>query len=132
MGSHLDLKLASHLHLKTPYLKQHLDENFTSNTVIILGDFNDELVDSTNIFLNFLTDSDYEFSDMHIAEGPPSEWSFPNWPSHLDHILIYNQYSETNLNTQTLKLDNYLIGGWDKYDNYISDHRPVGINITFD
>ena len=69
---------------------------------------------------------------MHIAEGPPSEWSFPNWPSHLDHILIYNQYSETNLNTQTLKLDNYLIGGWDKYDNYISDHRPVGINITFD
>ena len=116
------------------YLKQHLDENFTSNTVIILGDFNDELTDSdeNNVFLEFLNDSSYYFSDINIANGPTENWSYPSWPSHLDHILVYNQYSESHLNTQTLKLDNYLIGGWDKYDNYISDHRPVGINITFD
>jgi len=110
------------------YLKQDIDENFTNNTVIILGDFNDELIDSSNVFFNFITDPDYEFSDMHIAEGTSSNWSFPNWPSHLDHILLYNNSYSTS--TQTLRLDDYIIGGWGKYDNYISDHRPVGISIS--
>ena len=77
-----------------------------------------------------MTDSDYEFSDMYIAAGPSSEWSFPNWPSHLDHILLYNNPYSTS--TQTLRLDDYIIGGWGKYDNYVSDHRPVGINISVD
>ena len=30
----------------------------------------------------------YLFTDMPIAQGNISEWSYPNWPSHLDHILI--------------------------------------------
>ena len=116
------------------YLKNYIDSQFNSQSVIILGDFNDELTDvnANNVFLEFLNDSNYYFADIDIANGPAENWSYPSWPSHLDHILVYNQYSQSNLNTQTLKLDNYLIGGWDKYDNYISDHRPVGINITFD
>ena len=67
---------------------------------------------------------------MYIAEGSQSNWSFPNWPSHLDHILLYNKPYSTS--TQTLRLDDYIIGGWGKYDNYISDHRPVGISISID
>jgi len=116
------------------YLKNYIDSQFNSQSVIILGDFNDELTDvnANNVFLEFLNDSNYYFADIDIANGPTENWSYPGWPSHLDHILVYNQYYQSHLNTQTLKLDNYLIGGWDKYDNYISDHRPVGINITFD
>ena len=28
---------------------------------------------------------------------------------------------------KTIKLDDYLIGGWGTYDQHVSDHRPVGI-----
>ena len=66
---------------------------------------------------------------MHIAEGPSTNWSFPNWPSHLDHILITNEILDFDISTNTIKLDDYMIGGWDKYDSYISDHRPVGISL---
>tara|TARA_Y100001960_G_scaffold196781_1_gene205901 strand:+ start:119 stop:994 length:876 start_codon:yes stop_codon:yes gene_type:complete len=116
------------------YLKNYIDSHFNSQSVITLGDFNDELIDEdqNNVFLDFLNDPNYEFSDFDIANGSTENWSYPGWPSHLDHILVYNQYLGSGSNTQTLKLDNYLIGGWNKYNNYISDHRPVGINISFD
>ena len=40
----------------------------------------------------FINDSSaYYFADSDIASGPSSNWSFPNWPSHLDHILITNE-----------------------------------------
>ena len=28
---------------------------------------------------------------MNIALGPSSNWSYPTWPSHLDHILISDE-----------------------------------------
>lgn len=28
------------------------------------------------------------FADMGIAMGSPSDWSYPTWPSHLDHLLL--------------------------------------------
>jgi hypothetical protein len=31
--------------------------------------------------------------------------------------------------TKTIKIDNYLQGGWIEYDQNISDHRPVAIKI---
>ena len=70
---------------------------------------------------------------MHIAEGPSSDWSFPGWPSHLDHILITNEvFDNSNQNfVFTFKIDDYLDGGWSTYDYYISDHRPVNINLSF-
>ena len=48
----------------------------------------------------------------------------------LDHILMVNQPFVYVANT--LRLDDYIIGGWGRYDNYISDHRPVGVSISFD
>ncbi len=69
---------------------------------------------------------------MHIAEGNFADWSFPNWPSHLDHILITNELIDNqNINSvYTFKIDDYM-NGWNEYDNYISDHRPVVINLNF-
>ena len=114
------------------YLKEYIDNNFSNERVIVLGDFNDDIAepDSTNVFIDFLNDSEnYFFTDMHIAEGPSSNWSFPSWPSHLDHILVTNELFVDTINTFTIQLDNYMIGGFQKYDNHISDHRPVGINL---
>ena len=80
--------------------------------------------------MDFINDEDnYYFADTHIANGPSSDWSFPNWPSHLDHILITNELFSDTINVMTIKLDNFFIGGWSKYENYISDHRPVGIKL---
>ena len=114
------------------YLKQYVDTYFYNSNVIILGDFNDELTDqdSNNVFKDFIDDLDYYFSDFDIASGDSNNWSFPGWPSHLDHILMVNQ--PTIFTAVTLRLDDYIIGGWGKYNNYISDHRPVGVSILFD
>jgi len=114
------------------YLKDYVDTFHNDDNIIILGDFNDELTDlpNENVFLNFFNDSgNYFFTDLHIAEGPSDNWSFPNWPSHLDHILVTNEILDFDIFTNTIKLDDYMIGGWNKYDNYISDHRPVGISL---
>ena len=56
---------------------------------------------------------------------------FPNWPSHLDHILITNEIFESfdSIYVKTIKIDDYLEGGWSEYDQNISDHRPVAIKI---
>lgn len=114
------------------YLKNYIDTYHNDGNIIVLGDFNDELTDppNENVFLNFLDDpGNYFFTDLHIAEGSSDNWSFPNWPSHLDHILVTNEVLDFDISTNTIKLDNYMIGGWNKYDNYISDHRPVGISL---
>ena len=114
------------------YLKAYIDENFNDQNVIVLGDFNDDIAEDSdnNVFMNFINDSEnYYFSDMHIAEGPSSDWSFPNWPSHLDHILISNELLHPDLDIQTLKLEYYISGGWGTYDSDISDHRPVWISL---
>ena len=81
----------------------------------------------------FLDDSEnYLFTDMQIAEGSSLDWSYPSWPSHLDHILISNELFEDfqNLNSlvSVIKIDDYM-GGWNNYDNNVSDHRPIGIKL---
>ena len=114
------------------YLKEYIDTYFQNDNVIVLGDFNDELIDQAthNVFQDFIDDSNYYFADFDIAIGDSNNWSFPGWPSHLDHILMVNQ--SNTFSAITLRLDDYIIGGWGKYDNYISDHRPVGVSIFFD
>ena len=74
--------------------------------------------------------------DMNIAAGSVSNWSFPTWPSHLDHILITNElfdeFENFGSSIQTIKIEDYLDGGWNEYETYISDHRPVGLRLVFD
>ncbi|MDG1398527.1 MAG: endonuclease/exonuclease/phosphatase family protein [Polaribacter sp.] len=120
-------------------LKEYVDANFADAQVIILGDLNDELTDDSqdNVFRTIIEDSNnYLFTDINIANGDSSNWSFPNWPSHLDHILITNElfekFENENSNIETIKLEEYLENGWYEYDQDISDHRPVALKIFAD
>ncbi len=113
------------------YIKSHFD----SENVVLLGDLNDELTDpeGRNVFQSFIDDSlNYRFTDMHIAEGSRLLWSYPSYPSHLDHIMISNELFENHYETQTVLYDTYLDGRWSEYHNYISDHRPVSVSLVIE
>lgn len=118
-------------------LKQYIDLNYNDKRVIILGDMNDDIADDpiNNVFSYFINDAqNYFFSDTYIAEGPSDDWSFPNWPSHLDHILLTDEIfimdSFSTDYTFTYKIDDYM-NGWQQYDYYVSDHRPVIASFSF-
>ena len=116
-------------------LKEYIDDNFHDKNVIVLGDLNDILTDNVdnNVFQIFIDDSEnYLFTDIEIAQGNSSEWSFPNWPSHLDHILITNELFDNNSYTEVIRIDDFMNGGFSEYDQNISDHRPVALKLTTD
>ena len=117
-------------------LKDYIDNYLFDENVILLGDFNDDIAEPllNNVFQSFLSDtSNYFFVDYDIASKNISEWSFPSWPSHLDHILITNElfddFSNFESKIQTLFIENELAGGWNEYETYISDHRPIGLSL---
>ena len=119
-------------------LKEYVDTYFPNYNVIILGDLNDILIDDSdnNVFQIILDDPEnYLFADMDIAQGSSSGWSYPTWPSHIDHILITNELFDELENyssdIQTIKIDEYLNGGWSEYDQNVSDHRPVALKLLF-
>ena len=125
--------------IATNLLKEYVDTNFPNEKVIILGDLNDVLTDSPqhNVFQTVIDDpSHYLFADMDIAEGPSSGWSYPTWPSHIDHILITNElfddFERPGSTIQTIIIDDYLDNGWYEYNQNVSDHRPVALKINFD
>jgi len=120
-------------------LKEYIDNNFPNENTIVLGDLNDILSDDleNNVFQMFLNDNEnYLFTDIEIALGNESEWSYPTWPSHIDHILITNElfdeFENCNSVVQTIKLEEYIIGGWWEYEQNISDHRPVATKFLID
>ncbi len=115
-------------------IKAYIDENLAGEKIVVLGDLNDDISEPypNNVFQEILNDSNnYRFVDLPIAQGNSSEWSFPNWPSHLDHIVVTNEIFESSdsIYVKTIKIDEHLEGGWDEYDQNISDHRPVAIKI---
>ena len=119
-------------------LKAYVDDYLLNEKVIILGDLNDLLTDDAvnNVFQMYLNDpTNFVFADMAIANGNATNWSYPNWPSHLDHILVTNELFpliNTNAtNVSTIRLDDYFSGGFSSYDYHVSDHRPVGIQLDF-
>lgn len=104
--------------------------------MVVLGDLNDILTDDVdhNVFQTFIDDaSNYLFADMDIAQGNSSDWSYPSWPSHIDHLLITNklfvEFENENSDIQTIPVDDYLSGGFWEYDANISDHLPVGLKV---
>ena len=118
-------------------LKTYIDSIFSNDKVIVVGDWNDLLTDHTanNVFNSFLNDSDYLFIDFPIALGSSTNFSFPTWPSHLDHILISNElfadFLKPNSEVSCIRIDDYM-NSWNAYDNTISDHRPVGLKLHVD
>ena len=110
-------------------LYNYIQINMQNDNVIVLGDFNDELIDNNNVFNIFIDDANYLFTDMLIASGEDAFWSFPSWPSHIDHILITNELFDNHIITSTVLIDNSMYGYFSAYETYISDHRPVGISL---
>ena len=119
-------------------LKQYLLLNHPSDRLIVLGDLNDNLMDPVqhNVFRMFLADSSrYRFADHALAQGPNYYWSYPTWPSHLDHMLISNElfsfFPDPSAGAQIVRVDDFLPNRWADYDQFLSDHRPVGLKIPF-
>ena len=119
-------------------LEDYVNEYLSVENVIILGDLNDELNEdpSNNVFQNFINDAlNFKFTDMEIAYSSSSNWSYPSWPSQLDHILITNElfdeFDNEGSSVQTIRLEEYFGNGWIDYEKYISDHRPVGLSLKF-
>ena len=116
-------------------IANYINEYLGDENIIILGDLNDELNDDgVNVFQNFINDStNYKFVDMDIANGSSGNWSYPGWPSHLDHILITNElfdeFEQPKSKVQTIHIEDYFEGGWSEYENFISDHRSVGLSL---
>ena len=119
-------------------LKQYIDSLFIYERVIIVGDLNDILTDSpnNNIFQSIIDDNlNYMFTDFPIALGNPIDFSYPSWPSHLDHILISDElfadFLKPNSELSCIRIDDYM-SSWNEYDYNISDHRPVGLKLEVD
>ncbi len=45
---------------------------------------------------------------------------------------MFYEFENTSSDIQTIKIDEYLTGGWSEYDENISDHRPVAIKLLID
>jgi endonuclease/exonuclease/phosphatase family metal-dependent hydrolase len=121
--------------LASNLLQEYIEEFHTNEQVIVLGDLNDEIQEPPqyNVFWNFIDSPDFFlFADMAIAEGSLLYWSYPNWPSHIDHILVSDELFSKIGDVETILYDEYIEGGWVWYDNFVSDHRPVFISIIMD
>jgi endonuclease/exonuclease/phosphatase family metal-dependent hydrolase len=117
-------------------LDSYIQANYAGRNVIVVGDLNDVLTDppASNVFQNFLDAPDlYRFADMAVATGPGTGWSFPSWPSHLDHILItaplFTAFAGPETLVQVVPLHTYLYNGLTDYDPLISDHLPVVLKL---
>ena len=67
-----------------------------------------------------------------FSTGSSSEWSYPTWPSHLDHIMVTDEMFEelSAESTEVLVIDVAAeMGGWYYYEQYVSDHRPVAMSM---
>ena len=111
-------------------IHNYIISSLNNENVIVVGDFNDLLIDDNNVFEIFINNSEnFQFTDYDIASGESTFWSFPSWPSHLDHILITNELFNSVIETETVLIDNSLDEFFSEYEEYISDHRPVGISL---
>ena len=108
-------------------LYDYLNEQLYSNKVIVLGDWNDDLKDEegAHCFDKFLADNKYFFPTLDITYDK-EQATYPKEPyvSFLDHILVSKNLFSSGYNIQTIRLDEFM-GGFEVYENYISDHLPV-------
>lgn len=116
-------------------MEQFIEVFFPVDNVFLVGDLNDLLTDPVedNVFQGFLENPEMVFADMEIAQGNPDFWSFPGWPSHLDHILItdelFDELEDESSVVGTILIEEYLPGGLQMYNEIFSDHRPLGIKL---
>ena len=110
-------------------LHDYIETHWPDRAVVLLGDLNDSLTDppADNVFQVFLDDpAHYRFTDMTIAEGPATYWSWRS-QSHLDHVLVTDELFAAVDTTVTLLLNR----DFPTYYSDVSDHRPVGLRLAF-
>jgi exonuclease III len=101
---------------------------------IVLGDWNDDLKDADNehCFTPFLNDNNFYFVNNDIV-WDLDQASYPKHPyfSFLDHILVHKSFIslESINNVITIPIDDYM-NGYDIYETYISDHKPVLLSFN--
>jgi endonuclease/exonuclease/phosphatase family metal-dependent hydrolase len=117
-------------------IEEHISEELADERVIVLGDLNDLIneVATSNVFTPFLNlPNKYRFADMDIALGSSNLWSYPDWPSHIDHILItdelFGDFENENTVVEVIDIARHM-GGWISYASSVSDHRPVAMRIA--
>jgi endonuclease/exonuclease/phosphatase family metal-dependent hydrolase len=114
------------------YIADYVNQELADRQVIVLGDFNDEVQEpiSTNVFTSFTNSGNFVIADYEMTEDTQN-YSFPGWPSHLDHIIINDnlveEFDSEKSDCFTIKIDNNISG----YESLVSDHRPVIIKLDF-
>jgi len=113
----------------TTLLKTYVDTELPEDNVVILGDYNDEIVDTDNVFQEWIDDTDnYYFTTMPVAQGPNTEWSYPSWPSQIDNILITNELFDNEV-TSTIQTVDRCFDSFTTYETLVSDHRPAYLSL---
>ena len=112
-----------------------MDESYAEQSnIIVLGDRNDDTKDEPgqHCFDPFFQDNRFYFTTREIAFDI-SQASYPNEPyvSFLDHIMVSEDLlpRESNYDVQTILMGDFM-GGYDIYEAYISDHRPVLLSFS--
>ena len=44
---------------------------------------------------------------------------------------LFDEFNNEGSSVQTIRIEEYFDNGWTEYENYISDHRPVGLRLKF-
>jgi len=116
-------------------LEEWIRSEHPDDAVIVLGDLNDLLIDTSpnNVFQAMMDRPEqYRFADLSLATGPSSGWSW-KYRSHLDHILVTNELftavEAAEAEVRTLRLDLYLENYWSEYETNLSDHLPVVLKL---
>lgn len=101
--------------------------------LIILGDWNDDLRDNPgeHCFDPFLSDQRFFFANNPLLNDD-NNVSYPKEPyrSFLDHILVTKEFlnPDSDYRIVTLPVETYF-GSFEKYEELISDHKPVMVGI---
>lgn len=110
-------------------LHSYIENTYPGEAVIVLGDLNDEIDgtnENSNVFWSFVNDpANYRVADMDIANGSELWWSYPSYPSHIDHIIVSDELFAKIDTTMVLKPD----ACYSDYPSVISDHRPVYLRL---
>jgi len=110
-------------------LDNYIKNNLQDHPTMVVGDFNtviDPYEESDmQVFLD--QQGNYEFSDIQIAQNTDAEWSYPSWPSQIDHILLQTPLFDNTKQTYTVTLNEC----YNSYYSVVSDHRPVLTVLNF-
>ncbi len=116
-------------------LRDHILQQRPDEAVVVVGDWNDKLPDppSYNVFQPLLDlPESFRFVDMAIAEGDPAYHSFYSTQGHLDHIMVTDELfaavEAPDAAVEVFRLDRTLRD----YASLVSDHRPVGLRVSWE